>query len=48
VTSDTTDIVLSAFISHESFKKKYIGDSGASYQYCNSDEDFLIKNEFTR
>jgi hypothetical protein len=32
------DIVLSVIISHESFNKIYIGGSGASFHYCNSDE----------
>jgi hypothetical protein len=38
VASPTTDIVLSAINSHESFKNTSIDESGASCHYCNSHE----------
>jgi hypothetical protein len=43
MTSAIKDIVLSDINSHESFKNIWIGDSGASCHYCNSDEGLLKK-----
>jgi hypothetical protein len=39
--SATTDTVLTAINSHESFKNIWTIDSGASCHYCNSDEDLF-------
>jgi hypothetical protein len=36
--SATSDTILSDINSHESFKNSWIGDSGESCHYCNSDE----------
>jgi hypothetical protein len=43
VTSDTTDIVLSAINLHEPFKNVRIGDSRASCNYFNSDKGLFDK-----
>jgi hypothetical protein len=46
--STTTDIVLSTNNSHESFKNIWIGDSGVSCHYCNSDEGLFDQEQFPR
>ena len=38
ISSDTTDYVFNAFYSSDSFKKIWIGDSGVSCHYYNSDK----------
>jgi hypothetical protein len=43
----TTDIFLSKINSHESFKSIWVGVSGESRDYCNSDEDEGLLDQAT-
>jgi hypothetical protein len=47
IESATTDIVLSDINSHEPFKIIWIGDSGVSYHYYNSDEGLFYQTKIS-